>query len=325
MGVLNALSCLGSAKNTGVQQCFCDPKFMQGAILVPKGTTLTTSTLSAFQTALTALLYNTSKSGRGYPIYDFEAPKDATEQKTVQTQPTGQKHVVKEGYNDWSFAFVAGGLSLLQNLRSFNGSNWDFFFVDNNPQGQTIFGIAGAGGTLQAIPSNGGFFWAEPWKMNDGSKITEYMVQFVFNSKYAVDNVAWVQLPAATDIPTSFPGLDDAIVTASATVNATTKNFNISLVSPLGIDIGALNSTAWASASLWNAAAASSGAAIVVSSVTWVPSVVAGVPGYFTLLLATTNYPTPPAPVLINLNAPSVLAAAGLDYESTGALSIASV
>ena len=328
MAALGAINCLYGARNTGVPTCFCDPKFIQGALLVPKGTTLTTTTVAAFQTALSSLVYNASKTSRGYPIYDFEAPKDSTEAKTIQTMPTGQKHVVREGYNDWSFQFVNGGLSLNQALRAFNGINWDFYFVDNDPQGQKIFGITGAtANTLQAFPSSGGFFWTDPWKLNDGSKITEYMLQFVFNTKYANDLVNYIQLPTTFDFPTQLPGLNDVVVTASATVNATAKNFNISLVSPTGVDIGALNSTALSGAGVsnWTASVVASGLPIVVSTSTWVPSTVAGVPGYFTLVLATTNYPTPPAPVYINLVSATTLQAAGILYESTGALSIASV
>lgn len=325
MATLGAISCLSSAGNTGIQQCFCDPKFMQGAILAPKGFTLTTTTLAAFTTALTNGIYNVSKSGRLFPIYGFEAPKDSSEQKVVQTMATGQKHVVREGFNDWMFQYVNGGLSLLQNLRKFNGANWDFFFIDNDPSGQKIFGITGAAAnTLQAIPSTGGFFWAEPWKLNDGSKITNYDVQFVYNTKYVNDTVNFVQMAPTFDFATSLPGLDDVIVGASPVVNATPKSFNITLTSPLGVDIAALNSVAFAGITMWAGTVVATGLPLTLTSATFVPAAGAN-QSYFTLLFAATNYPTPPAPIFVTLGAPSVLAAAGLDYESTAPLSIASV
>lgn len=326
MATLGAISCLSSVRNTGVPQCFCDPKFLSGALLVPKGTTLTTTSLAAFTTALTASLYVAAKTARTFPVYGFETPKFSTEQKVVQSMATGQKHVVREGYNDWSFQFVNGGLSLLQALRTFNGSNWDFFFIDADPLGQKIFGINGtAPNTLKAIPSDGGFFWASPWNPNDGSKVAEYDIQFVFNTKYANDTVNFVQMAPTFDFPTSMPALNDVVVTASATVNATVKSFNICLISPLGTDIAALYSTVLNSGAMWaQCTVVATGLPLTVTSATYVAPV-GTAPSYFTLLLAATNYPTPPAPVFINLSVPSVLVAAGVNFESTGALSIASV
>lgn len=326
MALLNAISCLTTAGNTGIQTCFCDPKFIQGAILAPKGTVLTTSTLSAFQTALTNGIYATSKSGRMFPIYDFESPKDGSESKIVQSMANGAKHVVREGFNQWGFQYVNGGLSLLQNLRKFNGPNFDFFFIDNDPTGQKIFGIQGAtANTIQAIPSTGGYFWAEPWKLNDGSKITGYEVEFCYNTKFINDQVAYVQMPINFDFPTSYPGLDDAIVGGASVVSAVSKTFNITLLNPLGVDLVALNSVALASPAMWAGCITTPGGLpLTVSTTTFFPAI-NGQPAYMQLVLAVTNYPTPPAPLLINLSVPSVLAAAGLDFESTGTFSIASV
>lgn len=327
MALLGAINCLGGTGNTGVQQCSFDPKLISGAILAPKGTVISTATLAGFKTALSNALYAASKTGRIYPVYGLTSPKDSTEAKTVQTFASGQKKVVREGFNDWGFAFIDGGISLLQQLRKFNGSNWDFFFIDNDPTGQKFLGINNsAANTIKAIPSDGGFFWAGPWGMNDGSKITDYPMEFVFNTTYANDALAFVQADYGYDFATALPGLKDVLVGASATVNATAKHFNITLTSPLGVDIGALYATALASVSLWTgAAAATPTLAYTITSATWVPSVVAGVPGYFDILVGATNYATPPNPSLINLASPLVLAAAGITYESTGQLSIASV
>jgi hypothetical protein len=326
MATLGAISCLSNVGNTGVPQCFCDPKFITGAMLVPKGSTFTTTSLGAFQTALSTSLYVTSKTGRTFPIYNFETPKFATEQKVVQQMSTGQKHVVREGFNDWSFQYTNGGLSLLKNLRLFNGPNWDFLFIDNDPLGAKIFGITGAAAnTLRAIPSDGGFFWANPWTPNDGSKVTEYDLQFAFNTKYANDIVNFVQMPSTFDFPTSMPALNDVVVTASATVNGTPKSFNICLISPLGTDIASLYPAAFAVGSMWaQCTVVATGLPLTVSTATFV-SAAGGAPAYFTILMAATNYPTPPAPVFVNISIPTTLVAAGVYFESTGALSIASV
>lgn len=319
---IGQIKCLTGVGNTGVQPCFLDFKFLQGAILAPKGFEFDTTTL---QTTLTAAFYNASKSARLYPIYGFEAPKDDSEKKVVQQMSTGQKHVVREGYSDLSFQFVNGGLSLLQQLRKFNGTNWDFYFLDDDPSGNKLMGIQGSTASkLKAIPSDGGFFWAEPPVFNDGSKISEYMIEFCFKSKYLTDGMQFIV--SDFDFPTTLPGLIDVNIVASTTVNATSGSFNVCLVSPTGQDIGALHSAALAAAGIWTGKVHSSQAALTAGSTpTWTASPDGIQPGYFTVKFATTGpYPTPPATIDINLVAPAALAATGTDVESTGALVIAS-
>lgn len=328
MSAINAINCLANVKNTGVVPCPLDPEFISGAIMVPKGAQFDVTTNSGnFLTTLTALFYNSSKLARYYPFYDFEKITDSSDKLTLQSMPNGAKHPVREGYNDLMFQYFDGGLSKHQAARTFNGTAWDWFFIDTNPRtgANTLYGILGStGNMMRAFPCNpGGFFWAHPITFNTGTERTGYNLQYSFLQKYSNDLIASLALPF--DMPTALPGLADAILGASATVNATPKSFNVTLLSPQGTDLGALNSVALASGSMWTASNAGTAAAIVVTSATWVPSTTAGVPGYFTLLLATTGYPTPPAPVLINLAVPATLAAAGFDYESTGALSIASV
>jgi len=293
---------------------------MSGGFLTPKGDEIDVTSL---QTALSAKIYNANKAARWYPFYFLEAPKISTEQKTIQTMATGQKHVVREGFNDWAFQYQSGGLSLHKNYRLFNGTNFDFVFFDNDAPNWNMLGITGSAATkLKAIPSDGGFFWADPWNPNDGSKIAEYMLQFVYASKYVNDYISTVS--GSFDIPSTLPGLIDVNLTASATVNVTSGSFNICIVSPLGVDIGAKYSTALAAIGAWTAAVATSGAALTLTGVVWVPSTTAGVPGYFTVTMATTTPYPGSGSVLINLAASSVLAATpyGAAIESTGAVSI---
>lgn len=333
---INYNNCLGGVKNTGVPQCALDINFITGAIIVPKGTVID-GTTSPIATSLTSLLYNGSKTARGYSAYDFEKVDDSSDKLVVQTLPNGARKPVREGFEDMLFQWFDGGITKNQALRTFNGSNWDFFFIDTNPlNGQSnlwgIYVINTATGLpylnkIQAFPtSNGGFLWTPPQKANTGSERTAYTTQFVFKQTYWADSIAAVSCPF--DFPTTYPGLNDVVVTASATVNATSGSFNISLVSPLGTDIGALYSSALSGSgkSNWTSAVASSGAAITITSVTWVPAAAGSTaPGYFTIVVPTTTpYPVSPAPILFNLVAANTLQAAGVPYESTGALSIAS-
>lgn len=325
---INFNNCVGGVRNTGAPLCSLDPNFITGSIHVPKGTILdgTTLTISA---ALTALLYNASKTSRGYPMYDFEKVTENSDKLVLQTMPTGARHPVREGFMDLMFQYFDGGLSKHQAARTFNGSNWDFYLLDTNPLNglSNIYGIAGPTvNKLQAFPTNpGGFMWAHPITVNTGTERTAYMMEYVFKQTYFTDLIAAVACPF--DFPTTLPGLNDVNVQASVTVNGTTGDFNVCLVSPLGTDIGALNSAALSGAGKTNwIVTGVAGASITPTSVTWVPSTTPNVPGYFTFVLPTTAppYPTEPAPILINLVNAATLQAAGIDYESTGALSIAS-
>lgn len=312
MSTINALSCITDAGNTGVGACFFDPKNIIGAILAPKGYEFDVTTPQA---TLIAATHNAAKGSRLYPVYDLEAVTDGSEDKTVQTMPTGQKHVVREGFNDWKFQFVSGGLSLLKNLRKFNGSAWDFYFLDANGN---LLGIAGSTSTkLKAIPSTGGFFWGGPFKLNDGSKITEYMAQFVFNVKYLNDLFKFVAL--GFDAPSLVYGLQDLNLTS--TVNATSGSYNVTVVTDATqTNMGDVAPTTLAAGGAWVASDPVTGNAITILTVTYNAT-----SKLFVVALDKTDpdYPTPGSgvKVSIDLAAPAALQALGVDgYESTGAV-----
>ena len=114
---------------------------------------------------MSAQFYAASKSGRFYPLYDFEKPTDNSDKLTLQSMPNGAKHPVREGYNDWMFQYFDGGLTKHNNLRLFNGTNWDFYFVSTDLQTglQQLIGIADSTGTkLQSIPCSPGGFLLGP-------------------------------------------------------------------------------------------------------------------------------------------------------------------
>jgi hypothetical protein len=310
MSKLNELECLISAGNTGVGSCFLDFKNMVGTIVVPKGYEFD---VTDPKTTLLAACLNASKALRIYPVWDFEQPNDGSEEATIQSFNTGAKHVVREGFNDWRFQYVAGGLSLHVNVRKFNGNAWDFYFVDSENK---IMGIAGSTATkLKAIPSTGGFFWATPWKMNDGSKIAEYILQFVFNVKYSNDLVNFVKCDF--DLPSTLYGLQDVTLSGAAAVTA--SNYNVTAkTKSVGTNLGDLYPAALAAAGMWIAKNGTTGAAVTITGVTY-----DSVNKYFVIDTdaADPDYPTAGQKMSITLAAPSVLDAAGITgYESTGAL-----
>jgi hypothetical protein len=316
MANLNELQCLTTNGNTGSGQCFFDPKIIVGAFLCPKGFEVDVTT--TLQATLIAATHNITKSARLYPVYDFISPKDNTEQKTIQTFNTGAKKVVREGYNDWEFQYVQGGVTLHKHLRKFNGSSYDFLFVDSENR---IIGIQGSTASkLRAIPSDGGFFWANPWKANDGSKITEYGVQFVFHVKYLNDLVGFVK--ADFDVASTVYGLQD--VALKVETAGVAGSYYVTPKTEIGTLLADLYPTALASITEWIASNTTTKAAITILSVALGTN--AAGESCFKIACDTsdTDYPTGTDHISFNLVAPAVLQAAGIDgYESTGAVDMA--
>lgn len=312
MASLNTLTCQLNSGNTGIGACYLNFKFIVGAIIAPKGYEFDVTTP---QSTLSAAALNATKSLRVYPLYDFEAITDASEPKTIQTLGNGSKAVVREGFNDWTFQFRKGGLSLTNNLRKFNGDAWDFYFVDSDNK---IMGIAGSTSTkLKAIPTTGGFIWTGPWKPNDGSKVTEYMIQFLFNQKYSMDLVNYVE--AGFDVPSLLYGLQDVVVTA--VTGGTTGHYNVTAkTGSIGANLGDLYPVLLASPSMWSVVNSTTNAAVTITGVVY-----DAVNKVFQLTLDTSDTDwTGATSVIINLVAPATLDAAGVTgLESTGGFTIA--
>lgn len=330
MSGLNVLSCLQIVGNTGNPKCYFDPAFISGAILAPTGAIIDpTANSGNLLTTLTALFYSASKAARYYPLYDFEKITDSSDKLQLQSMPNGAKHPVREGFNDWMFQYFDGGLTKHNNVRLFNGTNWDYWFISTDLQTglQQLVGIADPSGTkLQATPcSPGGFFWAHPWSPNTGTEKSAYNLQFSFSQRYNNTKGVTSFLTLPFTIESALPGLNDVTPTAISPISIVAKHFYVSLINPLGVDIGAIYSTVLNVSGAWVAAATATPLLpYTITSATWVPGVGTAA-GYFDILVGATNYATPPATSAINLAAPAVLAALGVDYESTGAVTIASV
>lgn len=310
MANINELNCLVNSGNTGIGSCPFDPKNIVAAILTPKGYELTHTKLASLKASLIADAALDDKTLRIYPIGNFVDNTDASESLTVQSTNYGFKFPVREGVNDWSFHYVDGGLTLHQQMRKFNGSGHDFLFVDAQNR---ILGTEGStSGALKAIPNV--YFWAHPWKANDGTKVAEYTLQFVFPPRFINDFVSFVE--ADFDVISSVLGLV-AVKLVSPYHNAVAGSYNVKALVPDNLYESFADELA--ATGLWSATN-ESGGVITISGVTkdatfsgWV----------LALNIADPDYPSAGGHVLINLKAPSVLAAAGVEgYESSGAVRI---
>jgi hypothetical protein len=257
--VLNAFNCIPSGGNTAVPQCAVDIKSIIGCVLLPAGTQFLAATLTseavflaALQTATLAL-----KPQRAFPVQNFEEIKDNTEQPKEDTLGYGDSSIVREGYYKWDFQFIKGGFCLSKSLRKFNSQNVDVMFVDANG---LLFGLK-VGTALQGI--NTSYTYSAPFMVNNGSKVTQYWLKFVFKP-YFIDSIGFVQLN-----PGDFQnvvGLNDVVIGSGGARVA-----NVSLVTAAfscgGLSLYALYSIALASASLWAGTDSVTGLPVAITSV----------------------------------------------------------
>jgi hypothetical protein len=324
--ILNQFSCLTQAGNSGVPKCPVEWKNIYGFILTPSGATFDASSLANFITAMTTAMTATSKASRIFPVYNLAVIGDSTEAPVIQSFPTGQRKRVRDGFYDWLFQNLAGGINLQKRLRIYNASPTahDVLFVaKSDGGGDFVIGTTpSTPGLIQAISLAEGFFAANPWKGSDGSKVVENALQFSFNPKWINELLAYVNM-GSTNTQNTIQGLNDVYL-SSPGANATSGSYNIYILDETGTDLATLYSTQFASASMFVYSNATTGGIIAANGT---PVFVPGVgttPGYFTVKLLTSdpNYPAS-GNVNITLTNPAALAAAGISYwESTGPVSI---
>lgn len=303
MATINKLVCVGVGANTGFGDCVLVPGIIVGALLFRRKTEIDATDLEALQASLEALAQAAEPKNRMYPIHGFEQPQDGTEDKTVQTMAYGGKYPVREGSYDWKFQFVQGGLCLHKSLRKFNGTGIHVLFYDANG---VIYGVK-SGTSLQTIPLQ--FFWADPWKANDGANVTQFWAQFVFKPEYLNDQLGFVK--ADFNI-SDIVGLQDVALS----LGAGSARPALKVLAKAGCDQASLYdlySTELAVAGAWIATAAN-GNAITITSVAADAAI-----GGWTITLDNTDadYAAAPAPITIRMAAPSVLAGLGVvGFES---------
>src|SRR5678810_1267689 len=131
---LNKIFCGQDAKNTGICDCFLDPKLIIGAILVPKDKVFTAEELADanIQETMEALVEETAKN-RILPIQGFVAITDNSEEPVEQTFGYGTIEPVRDGNYNWIFGFRKGGVNLSNSLRSYNGltNKYAVIFIEN--------------------------------------------------------------------------------------------------------------------------------------------------------------------------------------------------
>lgn len=259
---LNQSICLQAGGNTGVGNCFINPKETIGAIILPPGTSFSGSSIATPSAFLAALITATMapKKQRAYPMHDFQELKDGSESLTEQSFGYGGKAPVREGFFIWEFQYVKGGLCLSKSMRKFNNSNVDVLFVDAEG---LVWGLK-VGDTLQGI--NQSYIYSNPPKWNDGSKATAYTQKFVFKPQF-LDSFGYIQLGAA-DFD-QVQGLQNVVISSGGArvTNVSLLKANLSCGAESGADVFDLYSTELAAAANWIAKDAITNNVVAITSV----------------------------------------------------------
>jgi hypothetical protein len=167
MANLNTLPVSAATKNVGLTAKSFDPRNIVGAILTPKGYKLSkTVVASTLQAQLLSQMHRQHQKFQESILFQTFWVSRITQKRKLNNQfDYGGKVTVRDGAYTWSFMFVKGGQPLQQALRAFNGSDWDFLFVDSEKSvliGTKYVDNAGLE-YIQAITSIE--FYAEPFRI----------------------------------------------------------------------------------------------------------------------------------------------------------------
>lgn len=211
--IINAIQCGTNVKNTGVCDCFLDPKLITGAILIPKGRVLTQTEVNAIQATLEGLVQDT-RANRIYPIQNFVAVTDGSAEPTEQTFGYGSIEPVREGSYNLVFQYREGGVNLSNNLRSFNGltAKYSALFIENQNIliGTKKADVNGDDG-LAGVPLE--VLYNFPWKVNDGTNLASYRIKFGFRPEWVNENIAFVKVETSDYMLSELVGLEDVVLT----------------------------------------------------------------------------------------------------------------
>ncbi len=307
--IFNSVDCTTDLKNLGFGDCVADLKNIIGGFKVPGTFKLDAADLATKATALAALAAAAAsdvKGSRIYPIHRLKNPTDNTEDTTKQSFSDGSQAVVREGLNMWGFQVTNGGLCLHKSLRTHKQNGGYFIFYDAD---FTIIGWKKNEGEIWGVPLN--FFWPKPWKMNDGSNVTNYSFDMAFEPRYVNEAVGYARLDSTLE---GIEGLQDVVLAESAFDGDTGVAEVTALTECAATNMATLYGTELAVAGAWVATNAETGAAITIDTVT----VIGGSDPRFEITFDTGDgdYPTD-GTILLSLAAVSVLEGLGVEgFES---------
>lgn len=260
--VLNRFLCVGQGVgNTGNPDCQFIPANIVGAILIPSGTTYTSTQAATIDTVLQAAAKADNPALRAYPIKRFVSMNDNSSEDTTSESGYGDITKMRSGKPVWQFEMRNGLYSWSQLLEFDNQeSTWDVLFLDE--QNNVIWGMSTENGGLKGFALNQ-LSLSTP-KMNDGSNPFNYMLTFGLRSVRDLQRFALVQFDDSTDVVDMVDGLL-TIKPQIVNVNTASDEVTVKLLSA-GTDLYDLYSTEFGTTTLWSVTV--NGATSAVSSST---------------------------------------------------------
>jgi hypothetical protein len=244
MATINKPLCATSYGNTGFGDCFIEPDKFVGAIQVPSNFEISESDLADLQDFFITKVH-AAIGTRIFPYHNFINVTDNTEDVSITTTDYGAKYITRDGFYDFSFRYLKGGVQLHQEIGKNAGSNKYFMFYDSNG---VLYGYT-SGGILRGIPVD--IFYVNPWRPATGADAATYTLRFIINPVYLnKGNLGFIKVREALDFNLfDVVGLQEVVLTIIdqtnnvATVQVRTKISDVNLYDAYKSNL--LQTSAW--------------------------------------------------------------------------------
>jgi len=309
--MINQIVCTAAGGNTGIPDCALTLKNTVTGFLVPSAFELTAANLLTPEATLAALMTAANSDNpltRIYPLPEAVGVTDNSEDVTLQTFGYGAAVPVRDGNYNLTYAFTRGGNCVNNTLQKFNGLNYRFIGVDASG---VLYGTK-VGTSLKGIPLD--YFYAMPFKHNDGSNVTGFAWRISYKPVYVNSGLGFIQLNLA-DVLNISGLLNINLVLPTPRVTNVIKVKAVTGCS--GVDLYDTYSASLVTASNWLVTEA--GANITITSV----ALDANLKAFTITLDATDTDYNVAGPFVVKLAAPSVLTTNGIPGYEGVALTVA--
>lgn len=227
---MNIVDCVkGTVMNTGAQKCPLKIEQIIGAILVPKGSYLTSAQMLALKTSIETNTQSATESTRWFPIQGFIGVEDkSTNTQTESTQYGGMK-IGADGKYFWVFEHD-GGLTAHNIYYSFHDkqADYDAYFIDGKVwgKGAIIGNELGDDGNL--YPFDLEMILVDNYKIG-GQNADKGTIGFqLMDSNDINKNIAFCPFPPEYR-PTSVTGLEHTHLAATTQMNLASSTVSVTL------------------------------------------------------------------------------------------------